>query len=362
MSSLVKRNKVYHLCWYQGKKTCPLCNGEKVINKKSCKRCRGSGEVPILHKKRLSADRQTALDYKAEFEAKLRRNELGLQDTKKTWMEFVEEFFTYSKAKKRPTTHTIDRYAINTFTNIVKPYKIIQLTPQQIEQWERERLKSVSPAQVNKELRHLKSALSKAVQWKYINENPAKYVKQSKIPKNPPKFLSKKEIKKLISAADDKMKLIIKTFIYTGLRISELINLRWQDVDFKRQEITIQTHDNFQPKDYEARTITLHEKLFKLLYPIRQEQGLIFLNEYDEQYADDILEKKFRKLTKKVGITNCTPHTLRHTYASHLVMSGGDLVTIKELLGHSNINTTMIYVHLSKSHKKKVVAKLNYGL
>jgi site-specific recombinase XerD len=74
------------------------------------------------------------------------------------------------------------------------------------------------------------------------------------------------------------------------------------------------------------------------------------------------VEKKLQKLTKKAGISNCSPHTLRHTYASHLVMAGGDLVTIKELLGHSSIVTTMIYAHLSKPHIKKVVDKLNYDL
>lgn len=353
---------MYYLRWYDGKKTCPACSGKKTIKGKPCKRCRGTGEIYQDHWKPVSPDRNTALEYKAEFDRKYYRKELGLRDTQKTWAEFVVEFLAYSKAKKRPTTHTIDRWAIDTFTNIIKPYKITQLNPQQIEHWERERLKSVSPAQANKELRHLKSALSKAVQWKYLESNPAKYVKQSKIPKNPPRFLSKEEIKKLLSVATEQMKLIIQTFIYTGLRISELINLRWQDVDFKRMEIAVQSHDNFQPKDYEARTIPMHNNLFKILYPIRQESVLVFLNEYGEQYTDDILEKKFRKLTKKAGITNCTPHTLRHTYASHLVMAGVDLVTVKELLGHSNIVTTMIYSHLSKLHIKKAVDKLNYAL
>jgi len=362
MSFLIKRNKIYHLCWYWGKKTCPACNGKRAVKNKFCKRCRGAGEVPILHKKRLSPDKQTALDYKAEFDAKLRRNELGLQDTKKTWSSFIEEYLVYSKANKRPATHIIDKRAMTTFTDIIKPFKITNISPQQIEQWKQERLKSVSPAQTNKEFRHLKSALSKAVQWKYLDSNPTRYIKQSKIPKNPPRFLSKVEIKKLLAVADDKMKSIIQTFIYTGFRISELINLRWQDIDFKRREILIQSHDDFQPKDYEARVIPLHDKLFKILYPIKKENGIIFTNGDAKRYSISILEKQLQKLTREAGIPNCPPHALRHTYASHLIMAGVDLRTVKELLGHSSINTTMIYAHLSKPHIKKAVDKLNYDL
>ena len=362
MSFLIKRNKKYHLCWYQGKSTCPACKGLKSIAGKTCKRCRGTGEISLLHKKSISPDRQTALEYKAEFDTKFFRKEIGLRDSSKSWASFVEEYLAYSKANKRPTTHTIDIKVLKEFSAIATPYKFTDITPQKIEQWKQKRLGSVSMAQTNKEFRHLKSALSKAFQWKYLDNNPAQYVKQSKIPKNPPRFLDKAEIERILSAASDKMKLIILTFIYTGMRISELINLRWQDINFTRKEITVQSHDNFQPKDYEARVIPLHDNLFKVLEAVKQENGTAFLNDYEEQYTNDILEKKFRKLTKKANITNCTPHTLRHTYASHLIMSGVDLVTVKELLGHSSIVTTMIYAHLSKPHIKIAVRKLNYGL
>ncbi|MBN1385192.1 MAG: tyrosine-type recombinase/integrase [Elusimicrobia bacterium] len=362
MSFLIKRNKIYHLCWYQGKKTCPVCNGKKIINRKKCTRCRGTGNVYQLCKKTISPDRQTALEYKTEFDRKFFRKELGLQDTKKTWASFVEEYLAYSKANKRPATYTIDLRTIKGFTAIINPYRFTDITSQKIEQWKQKRLDTVSPAQANKEFRHLKSALSKAVQWKYIDTNPAKYIKQSKIPKNPPRFLSKEELKRLLLLSDDKMKLIIQAFIYTGIRISELINLRWQDIDFKRREIIIQAHDNFQPKDYEARNIPTHDNLFKLLHPIKKENGLVFTNENKEKYTISSLEKQFERITKKAGIQKCSPHSLRHTFASHLVMSGIDLVTVKELLGHSTITTTMIYAHLSKPHIKKAVSRLNYGL
>ena len=166
----------------------------------------------------------------------------------------------------------------------------------------------------------------------------------------------------MLSVATEQMRLIIRTFIYTGLRISELINLRWQDIDFKRREVMVQAHDDFQPKDYEARAVPLHDELFKVLYPVKKESGIIFTNGDSKKYSISILEKQLQKLTREAGIPNCSPHTLRHTYASHLIMATGDLKTLQELLGHSSIVTTMIYAHLSKPHIKKVVDKLNYDL
>jgi len=362
MSFLIKRNKIYHLCWYQGKKTCPVCNGKKIIGNKSCKRCRGSGEVYQIHEKSISHDRQTALEYKTVFDGKFLRRELGLQDTKKTWKTFVEEYLAYSKANKRPRTYEIDRQSLNNFTNTINPSIVKDISPQQLEQWKQERLKIVNHTTTNIDFRTIRTALSKAVQWGYLDKNPAKYVKEIKVPKRVPRFLSKKEIKKFLFYADDQLSLIIKVFIYTGFRLAELINLRWQDIDFKRREITIQAHDDFQPKDYEARAIPLHNNLIKLLYPIRKSSGWVFINSDSNRLNRRWLEKKFQRIRKLAGIEYCKIHDLRHTFASHLVMSGADLITVQEFLGHSNITTTMIYSHLTKHHRRETINKLKLEL
>ena len=362
MSFLIKRKKTYHLCWYQGKKTCPVCNGKKTVNNKSCKRCHGSGETYQRHEKSVSPDRQAALEYKVEFDRKFFRKELGLQDNKKTWASFVEEYLAYSKANKRPRTYSIDKETLESFSNFVKPFLLKDIAPYHIEQWKQEKLKKVNHTTLKFGLCQLKAALSKAVEWEFLNRNPAKNIKTAKIPLKPPRFLSKEEIKKLLSATSGQMKLIIQTFIYTGFRISELINLRWEYINFKRQEITIQAYDDFQPKDYEFRVIPLHIKLFPELYKIKKDSGYVFTNNENQKLSRRRVEENFQRLIKQSGINYCKPHDLRHTYASHLVMSGVDLRTVKELLGHSSINTTMIYSHLSKPHIKKAVGMLNYGL
>ena len=371
MSSLVKRNKVYHLRWYEGKKTCPACSGKKTIKSKPCKRCRGTGEIYQDHEKALSPDRQTALEYKAEFDRKFFRKELGLRDTQKTWASFVEEYLIYSKTNKASGTYRVDKPALTHFTDIVKPSLLKDITPQQLEKFKQERFKPLrqeqnkpnSPTTINFDLRSIKSALSKAVQWGYLEKSPAKYVKCIKVPEEKPRFLSNVEVKKLLNAANEQIGRIIKTLIYTGLRISELINLLWSDVDLERKEIVIHAHDDFRPKSSHLRHIDIPDKFFPVFrkYAVNK-TGYVFTNGNSEKLKIRWLEKQFQQVVIKAGIEHCTPHDLRHTYASHLAEKEVDLLTIKEVLGHSNIATTMIYAHLTKRHRKDAVNKIDYDL
>jgi len=359
MSFLVKRNKKYHLCWYQGKNICPACKGAKSVAGKTCKRCRGAGEISLLHKKSISPDRQSAMEYKAEFDTKFFRKELGLQDNKKTWASFVEEYLAYSKANKRPKTFDLDRQALNHFTNFAKPTTLKNITAAHIEKWKQGRLNEVSPSRVNMEFSQIRASLTKAVEWKHIPSNPTSGVKKIKVPQKTPRFLSRDEINKLLGATNGQLNLVIKTFILTGLRLSELLYLRWENINWKRKTITIQTFGEFQPKDHQIRTIPLHNGLFSSLYPIKKENGYVFTNTLGDKLNERRLELKFYKAIKKADIVHCRIHDLRHTFASHLALAGVDLMAIKELLGHSSYSTTLIYAHLTQPHLENAVSKLN---
>lgn len=136
----------------------------------------------------------------------------------------------------------------------------------------------------------------------------------------------------------------------TGLRLSELLYLDWEDIVNGR--IKICEKENWKPKDYEEREIPMHDKLVELITPIKKDKGRIF------KMSKKKLEKLFYNAVRESGIDYCRIHDLRHTFASHLVMSNVNLVTVKELLGHADIETTMIYVHLSKSYLDDSVKKL----
>ena len=104
------------------------------------------------------------------------------------------------------------------------------------------------------------------------------------------------------------------------------------------------------------------QTLIKPLYSIRKSNGWVFTNSYNDRINRRWLEYKFQRVRKNADIEYCKLHDLRHTFASHLIMSGADLVTVKELLGHSSITTTMIYAHLTKHHRREAINKLKLEL
>jgi len=151
----------------------------------------------------------------------------------------------------------------------------------------------------------------------------------------------------------------------TGMRKAELENLEWSDVDLERRKIRIHRKDIWQPKTGE-RDIPINQKLFDLLSNLKEKNEKVPQSNFvfpDKEGG--ITKTKYRlqliKIAKKANIENLTKlHSLRHTFASHLVMNGVDLPTVQKLMGHSDIQTTMIYAHLSADHLIEAVDKLDF--
>ena len=147
------------------------------------------------------------------------------------------------------------------------------------------------------------------------------------------------------------------------MRKGELENLEWSDIDFKRRKIKIQWKETWQPKTGE-REIPIGEQLFDILKKQREENdsGLKSNFVFPHRNGGKIkmkLRDKMIEIAKEANIDGLTKlHTLRHTFASHLVMAGVDLPTVKKLMGHSDIQTTMIYAHLAPEHLIDAVNKL----
>ena len=141
------------------------------------------------------------------------------------------------------------------------------------------------------------------------------------------------------------------------------MTLEWIDIDFERQIIKIRTKDNWTPKTSE-RNIPMSGGLIEILRRHREntENGpFVFHENNGKKIEKSKLRKKLIQTAKKGSFPDVTKlHTLRHTFASHLVMSGVDLPSVKQLLGHADIATTMIYAHLAPDHLNKAVDKLNF--
>jgi len=154
---------------------------------------------------------------------------------------------------------------------------------------------------------------------------------------------------------------IIYTFLKTGLRKSELIYLEWSDIDFQKKQIRVVNKVAHPTKSYKPRYIPMDRKLEKVLRSIKKTKNpYVFITERDTLRKNNMISK-LKITARRAGIEkNVTIHMLRHTYASHLVMAGVDLTTVKALLGHGDIHTTMRYAHLAPDHLRQAANKLSF--
>jgi len=216
---------------------------------------------------------------------------------------------------------------------------------------------------INVELRTIRAMFTLAKQWGYVKENPTDGVKFLKVRRDDkPRFLSKEECKILLDACSKWEYPVFYTFLSTGMRKSELLYLTWNDIDLIRNKIRIVAKEGWVPKTSE-REIPINNGLIKVLQGLKAKAKgkWVFCDERGNQIENNRLRKRLMSITKRCGFPEVTKlHTLRHTFASHLVMSGIDLPTIKKLMGHSDIQTTMIYSHLADDHVDKAVEKLEF--
>jgi len=160
-----------------------------------------------------------------------------------------------------------------------------------------------------------------------------------------PVVLNRGEVQELIHAPSNiKHRLVITLLYYAGLRLDEARNLRWPDLDYEREVVHIKT-----AKRGKQRITFLHPQIKKSLkaYGIR-EDGLILKSQRNRKYHKQTIQKIVSNSAEKAGIRKrVTPHTLRHSFATHLLDAGADIRHIQKLLGHSDIRTTQVYAHVS---------------
>jgi len=235
------------------------------------------------------------------------------------------------------------------------------ISPLLIEKYKLKRLnEEIKPATVNRELSVLKRAFNLAIDWKIVDENPVRNVRFLRQPEPKERILSKDEEERLLEASSEHLKPIIIAALQTGMRKAEVANLRWEQVDMKNKEIEV-----VKTKSGKKRIIPISEDLFKELNLLRNRNGN---SEFVFQYVDQktgekkhlrYFRRSFETACRRAKITGFTFHDLRHTFASRLVRSGVDLITVKDLLGHYSVKTTERYTHSNQEQKRKAVELLS---
>ena len=321
----------------------------------------------VRKRKKIGPSYQVAKLALKDVQVKIAQGKIGIEEPKKTpFSEFALEYAKFCKVNKAQSSYERDLLTINVhLISFFGSRFLYTITTKEIERYKAERLGEVKPITVNRELETLKNMLRKAVEWGYAKENPAKSVKQIKVPKSPYRFLeTKEEIGRLLDACLEhtpEIYPLIVTALHTGMRRSEFLNLRWEDIDFERSTLTISSREEWHTKNYESRTMPLHEEVRRVLKPIKAAKGYVFCRPDGSKLEERFVGERLNKTAKVAGLGHLYPHALRHTFASHLVMSGVDLPTVQRLMGHKDIKTTMRYAHLAPDHLRMGMAMLDFN-
>lgn len=230
-----------------------------------------------------------------------------------------------------------------------------EITPQMVAQFKSERLNQVKPASVNRALACLKSLFNRAIEWEKLDgRNPVKPVKLAKEDNQRLRFLEKNEIVTLVDNCNFDLKPIVTLAVCTGMRLGEILNLKWRDVDFVRNIIYLYVTKNNQPRE-----LPMNNLVKRTLIGVRKhsESEYIFVRKDGSRILD--IRKPFSYALKKSGIIDFHFHDLRHTFASQLVMGGVNLNTVRELLGHKTLQMTLRYSHLSPNYRSQAVGVLD---
>lgn len=288
--------------------------------------------------------------------------------------EYIAKFSNYLKGEKNVSPHTLKSYStdLNDFLNFLKKEKI-PLKVRYIDHLTIRRFlaslqrRGLSHATMARKLATLRSFFRFLCREEYLEINPALGTRTPKIAKKLPKFLALSEVFALLESPDEKGILglrdraILELLYATGMRVSELVGLNVNDVDLLGGVTKIWGKggkERLAPFGTEA-TQALHNYLRRreTLHPGEGERGL-FLNKSGARISARSIRRLLDKYIKKASLSQkISPHTLRHSFATHLLDAGADLRSIQELLGHASLSTTQVYTHLTTERLKRVYDK-----
>lgn len=289
------------------------------------------------------------------------------------WLALIKDYTLYLQIERGLSKNSIDSYQrdIKKLADFIEEFdiKISPITIQKeiIQQFIYGIAKELNPRSQARIISGLRSFFDYLVFEDYRKDNPLDLIEAPKTGRKLPDSLSKEEINNLISAIDlshpqgERNRTIIETIYSCGLRVSELINLQLSDLFFNDGYIRILGKGN------KYRFVPIHHSTVKYLnfyindirshiLPKEKDKDIVFLNRRGGRLSRQMIFIILKNLATKIDLKKqIGPHTLRHSFATHLLKNGADLRIIQQLLGHESITTTEIYVHLDKSYLQKVV-------
>jgi integrase/recombinase XerD len=271
---------------------------------------------------------------------------------------YLSDFLSYLELDLNYSDNTIKSYDndLTKFINYFDKKDVLKLNVQHIEKYVKT-LEELAPSTVSHNISSIKSFYNYYLKIGKIDINPSDAINQPKLGRHLPTYLTEDEIDSLLDIKietpfDARNKAILELMYATGLRISEVVNLEFKNIDFEDCIVRVMGKGS-KERIVPINSIAL-DALDNYIKNYREDlikndvNNYLFLNNHGKQMTRQGVFKMLKSEVEKKNIKKeVSPHTLRHTFATHLLENGADLRIIQELLGHSDISTTQIYTHLT---------------
>ncbi len=278
------------------------------------------------------------------------------------FMQEIQRYLKYLRSEKNASPHTITAYSkdLEQFALFLNDNEIALLssvTSKNIRSWISElHLNGISPKSIHRKVSSVRSFFKFLLKNKIVEANPTIYVVLPKIPKRLPLFVKETEMEHLLdnietedSYSNVRNKLIVEMFYGTGMRLSELVELKEKDIYLEEKIVKVLGKGNKErliPLTNESiRLLKQYNKIKKETFPHIYNGWLFLTNKGEKIYHKLVYRVVNSSLSKVTTLQKKSPHILRHTYATVLLDKGADLNAVKELLGHSSLKATEIYTH-----------------
>lgn len=276
--------------------------------------------------------------------------EKGLSaNTQAAYQRDLHKFITYQKCKNKQNLEEIDKDFLAGYLYFL-------------------RKKSESPATIARQMSSLRGFFKFLCMEKYLEKDPTVYLETPKCPQKLPRVLSEEEVDRLMQAPQGtnplqlRDKAILELLYATGMRVSELVNLNVQQLNLELAYVRCFGKGNKERiiplGAFAAESIKIYLKKGRPFLIRNPQETTLFINYHGKHMTRQGIWKMIKKRAGESRIgKEITPHTLRHSFATHLLANGADLRSVQELLGHTDVSTTQIYTHLTKNKLKEIYQK-----
>ena len=275
--------------------------------------------------------------------------------------ENLENYRNYLKYERAYSDNTVGAYMndLNKYEEFLKK-DILESDTEDLEKYLKY-IKNLESTTVAHKITSIKSYFNYNIKRGIVSVNPADKISRPKLTKHLPEYLTEEEVGKLLdvevkSPYDYRNKTILELLYSSGIRISELVNIKTPNYDSEECLIRIMgkgSKERIVPLgDYAVNIMNDYMNNYRPLIN-KKHTDYVFINNRGDKISRQFIFKVIKKEALKKGIKkDISPHTLRHTFATHLLKNGADLRIIQELLGHENISTTQIYTHVTNNKLK----------